>query len=74
METNENANHPCEEKKNGNKDAQVPSPEILATTLTWKQDTTLRHEYWRLHLLVRNKGNWPTSQQMINNCNRNEYE
>ena len=33
-----------EEKKNGNKDAQVPSPEMLATTLTWKQDTTLRHE------------------------------
>ena len=44
METNENANYPWEEKKNGNKDAQVPSPEILATTLTWKQDTTLRHE------------------------------
>ena len=33
-----------EEKKNGNKDAQVPSPETLATTLNWKQDTTLRHE------------------------------
>ena len=27
-----------EEKKN------VPSPETLATTLNWKQDTTLRHE------------------------------
>ena len=33
-----------EEKKNGKKDAQVPSPETLATTLNWKQDTTLRHE------------------------------
>ena len=33
-----------EEKKNGSKDAQDPSPEMLATTLTWKQDTTLRHE------------------------------
>ena len=33
-----------EEKQNGNKDAQVPSPETLATTLNWKQDTTLRHE------------------------------
>ena len=52
-----------EEKKNGNKDAQVPSPETLATTLNWKQDATLRHEQWRLHLLLRNKGNWPTCQQ-----------
>ena len=43
METNENANHPWGEK-NRNKDAQVPSPEMLDTTLTWKQDTTLRHE------------------------------
>ena len=43
METNENANHPGGEK-NGNKDAQVPPPETLATTLNWKQDTTLRHE------------------------------
>ena len=45
METNEIKMQTMpEEKKNGNKDAQVPSPEMLATTLTLKQDTTLRHE------------------------------
>ena len=53
---------PEKKKKNENKDAQVPFPEMLATTLTWKQDTTLKHE-WRLHLFVRNNGNWSTCQQ-----------
>ena len=33
-----------EKKKKGNKDAQVPSPEMLANALTWKQDTTVRHD------------------------------